>query len=100
MARVVFAKGEQRKFLETVKIKTGLKWQEIASLAGICRRSLCDWRREKNLMTLEAAKKLAEISQVEAPKIIKVFSEYWGYNKAAQAGGLARNKKYGNPGTA
>lgn len=50
-------------------------------------------------MRYEKAKILLEFTKVPLPKIKKILPEYWSVNKAAKAGGLARLKIYGPPGT-
>jgi hypothetical protein len=97
--RVKLLKGEQRKFLDKAAKKTGLSWNEISRLSGICRRSFFDWHREKYYMTYEALLKLQKISRIGIPKNIKVLSEYWSTKKAARLGAMRRYELYGNPGT-
>ncbi len=97
--RVKLLKGEQRKFLDNAAKKTGLSWNEISRLSGVCIRTLFDWRREKYRMTYEALLKLQEISRISVPKNIKIIPEYWINQKAARLGAIARYELYGNPGT-
>jgi DNA-binding XRE family transcriptional regulator len=99
MSRIKLAKGNQKDFLEAVRAKTGLSWDEIANLCGICPRSLRDWRREKYQMSLEAAKRLAELACISLPSITKVLLEHWSAKKASRIGALKRYVIYGNPGT-
>ena len=99
MARIVLAKGNQENFLKAVKAKTGLSWDEIADLCEICPRSLRDWRREKYKMSLEAARELVRMAEVQTPIIFKIISEHWSTKKAARVAGFIRMAKYGNPGT-
>lgn len=101
MARVFFTTGKQKDFLEKVKDKTGLDWDEIARLCGICRRSLINWKREKLHASLKAVRKLEKVSGVKALHIEKIKREHWqiANKEMARRGGLARYRKYGNPGT-
>ena len=99
MARIVLAHGEQRKFLETVQVKTGWNWHRIAKECGICERTIRDWRREKYKMSLEAAEKLALSAKILVPDVVEILPEFWSCSKAGQISGEANMKKYGNPGT-
>lgn len=99
MSRIVVRKGDQKGFLEKVEAETGLSWEEIAKLCGICGRSLCDWRREKNKMTLEAAERLTENTHIPLLNVIEILPEHWSVEKAAKAGGKAHAELYGSPGT-
>lgn len=99
MARVVFRKGEQRKFIEGVEKVTGLNSEELGKLVGISGRSLRDWRSEKLLGSQKALLKLSDFSGISLPKILEVRPEYWSVYKVARKGALTRYRKYGNPGT-
>jgi len=98
MARILFAQGDQRLFIEEAKAKTGLSWDQLAGQLGLCARTLRDWRREKYLMTAEAVEKLSEISGVDA-NIVDIVPVHWSTSKAGRIGGKKRNMLYGNPGT-
>lgn len=97
--RVKLFKGQQKEFLDSVSRKTGLSWNEISRLSGVCRRTFLDWRREKYHMTYKALLKLQEISRILLPKGIEILPEYWSTKKAARLGARRRNELYGNPGT-
>lgn len=99
MSRVVVKKGEQRKFMEQVKYKSCLTWDKLARIVNLSSRTLRDWRREVLKMNYEKAKILSEFTKVSLPSIEKILPEYWSVHKAAKAGGLARLKIYGPPGT-
>jgi len=99
MSRAVVKKGEQRKFMEKVKFESCLTWDKLAKVVNLSSRTLRDWRREVIKINYEKAKSLSEFTKVLLPKIEKILPEYWSVPKAAKAGGLARLKIYGPPGT-
>lgn len=99
MSRIVVNKGSQRKFMEEVKSKSHLTWEELAKVVNLSSRTLRDWRREVFKMSYEKSKILSEFTKVSLPKIEKILPEFWSVHKAAKAGGLAHKKLYGNPGT-
>ena len=49
MSRLVFVKGEQRKFLQKVGCVLGLGSDELGKIVGISGRSFRDWVSEKVL---------------------------------------------------
>jgi len=99
MSRVVVKKGGQRGFMEKVKYESCLTWDKLAKVVNLSSRTLRDWRREVLKMNYEKAKILSEFTKVSLPNIEKILPEYWSVPKAAKAGGLARLKIYGPPGT-
>lgn len=99
MSRIVTPEGKQRLFLEEVKAKTGLTFDQLAKKLGLCGRTIRDWRREKYHMSLEAAQRLSKISGVEMPKIVDILPAYWSTRKAGKIGWQVRNRLHGNPGT-
>jgi hypothetical protein len=42
-------------------------------------------------MSLEAAEKLALSAKIPIPDIVEILPEFWGYKKAASAGGKERH---------
>ena len=98
MYRVFFENGQQQNFLQSV-YTAGYSWDSIASICGVCTRTIRDWRREKFKMSYEAAVKLSEISGVAMPTLVEVRPEYWSTVKAGRTGAIARDKIYGNLGT-
>jgi hypothetical protein len=98
MYRAFFENGQQQNFLQSVHT-AGYSWDSIASICGVCTRTVRDWRREKFKMSYEAAVKLSEISGVAMPIPVEVRPEYWSTVKAGRAGAITRGKIYGNPGT-
>lgn len=93
-------KGQQRKFLELVKSRTRLKWDELGKIVGISGRTLRDWRREIFLGSNKALLKLSKFSGMELPEIKEIRKEYWSIHKAARIGAIKRNEIYGPPGNA
>jgi len=96
--RVIFPKGNQRKFLEKVKNNLGLTIKEVAGVAGVHERTLTDWKREKLSMSLPALKKLCQKANISLPKKIEIRNPFWAAKFSASAGGMAVYKKYGNVG--
>lgn len=99
MARVVFRKGEQRRFIERVEKVTGLSSEGLGELVGISGRSLRDWRSENLLGFQKVLLKLSDFSGISLPKILEIRPEYWSVHKAARKGAYARLKIYGPLGT-
>ena len=93
--RVVFPKGKQKDFLEKIQTKLNLTPKEFAELAGICVRSMTDWKREKLSMSLPAFKKLCQRVRISLPNNIKIKDPFWYTSNGGSAGGIAVYKKYG-----
>lgn len=100
MSRIVFYKGEQRKFLDKVHREKKLNWSGIADICGISQRTLRDWRKEKFYMKYETAQMLAKETSVSLYPPKKILPDYWSTKKASPIGAKIRYKIYGNPGTA
>jgi len=96
--RVIFAKGEQRKFLELIKNRLSLNSSELANLAGIHIRTLVDWKREKYSVSLPALKRLCRKAKISLPKNIKIKDPFWYVSNGSSAGAIAVYKKYGHIG--
>ncbi|MHB8155599.1 MAG: hypothetical protein ACYDFR_06095, partial [Candidatus Omnitrophota bacterium] len=99
MSRVKMANGLQTKFLNSVSKAMNSDWEEVSKIANVSSRTLFDWRREKYKMSYETLIKLNRISKVEIPKVTAILSDYWNVRKAGLAGGIERNRLYGNLGT-
>ncbi|PIP86977.1 hypothetical protein COW81_02595 [Candidatus Campbellbacteria bacterium CG22_combo_CG10-13_8_21_14_all_36_13] len=95
-SRVLFSFGDQKRFLETVKEKSNMKWETIANVINIHDRTLRDWRNEKYTMPLSAVKKLSQTFSISVPK--KIIVKNWGshLSEAGKKGGIIRYKKYGH----
>jgi len=94
--RVIFKKGEQRKFLELIKNRLSLNLDELANLAKVHVRSLTDWRREKYSISLPALKRWCKKANIPLPKNIEIKDPFWYTPKGALAGWIAVCKKYGH----
>lgn len=96
LKRIVFPAGEQREFLNKIQEILKLSSEEIAIIAGVHARTIRDWKREKFLISLDAAKELCKKSNVILPKNIEIREPFWYVPIGAKAGGLASYKKYGS----
>lgn len=94
--RVLFSKGKQKKFLDTVIGKISIK--EVARICDISQRTIRDWRREKFLMDFSALRKICKKANISLPHSIKLKDKYWYAINGASAGGLAVFQKYGKIG--
>lgn len=63
--RVKFNVGKQTAFINSVLAKTGLTLTQLSMKLGINRRTLADWRREENLISLESFNKLIQFSKIK-----------------------------------
>lgn len=66
MSRVYLATGEQTRFLQAVKDKVELTWQQMANICQINRRTLLDWRKERYHMSQGALLRLSHLSGIPA----------------------------------
>jgi len=64
MARAQFPQGRQRLLLKRIGRYFNFNWNEIARIAGVCERTISDWRSGKYNMTNEALIKLCKISRI------------------------------------
>lgn len=93
--RVIFLRGEQRKFLIKVYGATDYSWEKLAGVAGITVRTLSDWKREKYSLPLTSYKIFVNLSGISTPKYREIRVSRWWAKKAAKLGGIAMYKKYG-----
>jgi hypothetical protein len=100
MSRILLEKGVQKKFLLRVHEVNNLSWQKIAELCHVSERTLRAWRSEKYKINQESLSTLLKLPNSQIPKPMRILPEYWNIKSAAALGGIARYKKYGNPGTA
>ena len=100
MPRVVFAKGAQRQYLETVKEALGGRTENLALCCSVHPRTIRDWQREKYLISHEAVTSLQRISGIPCPAILEILPEHWSTGKASRLGARRRFERHGNPGTA
>ncbi len=83
--RLKFKKGLQQKFLEKIKEKSGLNWEELSKKLNLCRNTIAFyWRKEISTIPLSFAKKLIEEYPFEKWENIKlnwvekILSRNWG----------------------
>jgi len=89
--RILFPKGEQRKFIESVLLKMSIT--ESAKLCKLSERTIRDWRREKFLMHRDALLKLCKAMSISLPENIIEKDDYW-YSDLS-TGGKVVMQKYG-----
>lgn len=89
--RILFKKGEQKKFLEAILLKISVT--DAAELCVVSDRTIRDWRREKFLMNKDAAMKLSQKANICFPKNFQEKDDYWYADP--YAGAKASIKKYG-----
>lgn len=101
MKRLKFKKGKQREYLLKVKNEGGLSANQLSEIVGISRRSYCDWEHEKSSMTVNAANKFMQMTQIGLPEHKNVLAKRWVDSKisACKKGGLSRFVQHGSPGT-
>ena len=92
--RVIFAKGEQKKFLVRVKNKQKVSWAHMAKFLRVSNRSLGDWTREKFSMPLSAVRGLSGKAGVAIPRNIEIRNPFWYVSRGAVLGGIALYRKY------
>lgn len=93
--RLKFKKGFQKKFLENIKEKSGLNWEDLARELNLCRNTVAFyWRNEESTIPLSFAKRLLKEypfqkwGKIEQNWVEKVLPKNWGQELS---GGL--NKK-------
>ncbi len=99
MDRVKFKKGEQKKFLNTVKLLSKKSWEELSDICEIKSRTLFDWKREKFKMSHKSFIKLNKKFNINEYKPIKIISSIEEFKKRGKLGGKASFRKYGKIGT-
>ena len=93
--RVLFIKGEQRKFIDLVMEKLNANINKLAFLANVHPRSIRDWKREKLSVPLTALNIFCTEANLPMPKEIEIKEPFWYSSKGSMAGWLAVKKKYG-----
>lgn len=96
--RVVFPRGEQKRFLLKIQKKTGSSWETLAKKAGVCRRTLTDWKREKYSISLKSLKIFLKISALRWPSHSEIRKSFWWTHDAAKIAGRLVYQKYGTIG--
>lgn len=100
MPRLVFAQGEQKRYLTAVKKAMNTQIEILALNCKVHPRTFQDWQREKYRISQEAVTSLQKISGIPSPRILEILPDYWSTRKAGQVGARRRFERYGNPGTA
>lgn len=97
-ARLQFAQGEQKKFIEQVYKMSNLTTKELAALASVHTRSFTDWKREKLRMSASAAEIYCRQFNLQLPEKKDLLINRWknAQKAAARIGGTNRYKLYGN----
>lgn len=98
MARLVFKKGDQSRFLTEAQKVLRYSVGEMASVIGIAERSYRYWLNEKVLGRKDKLYKISNISQTELPKIVEEREEFWSGRVNGSIGGKKRFSLYGVPG--
>ena len=93
--RVEFPEGKQGKFILFIQTKLNIGVDELAHIAGVCPRTMRDWRREKFSISHESLKILCRKANVSIPKSIKIKDPFWYVNLGAKTGWIALIDKYG-----
>jgi len=99
MARVIFKKNKQSKFLEKVKFTSGLSTEKLASICNVCNRTFKDWSKGKFNISYKALLILVKKVNLPLPKDIRIVEDYWYVKKGARKGVLRRIQLYGGIGT-
>lgn len=94
--RVLFNKGEQKKFINKILSKISIR--EAAKLCNLSERTIRDWRREKFLIESGALRKLCGKTGIRFPSNIKTKKDYWYVGYGSSIGGSVVWKKYGRIG--
>ncbi len=99
--RVKFKPGDQKRWIEKVMKASSLSIKELAAVAKIHPRSFRDWKNEKLAMSFFAMNLFCKKFNIEPPERKEVLIKRWleARKKRNRIGGIARFKKYGNPGT-
>lgn len=96
--RLVFAKGQQRRFLMEARKQLGYSnWTEMSSSFDFHRRSLSDWAKEKWRISEEAAMVIAARSGVVIPATVKPLKWQDHARRAGRIGNAVIQQKYSGP---
>ena len=79
--RVVFQKGKQNIFLDSVIDKISIR--KTAEICNLSERTIRDWRREKFLMDFYSLQKICRKLNISLPSKIKLKNKYWYTKKRA-----------------
>lgn len=93
--RYKFPPGVQGEFIRACIKKSGGGNEVIAKKLSVSVRSITDWKREKFLISMNAARALSKLSGISIPRSGKPIDEFWYVSKGAKKGGIASYKKQG-----
>lgn len=96
--RYKFPRGKQRKFIKTCFKQLNYRNKDAAKKLSVSIRSITDWKKEKFLISVDAAQKLSKLSGIKIPSDKKELNKFWYVAKGGVIGGKAVLKKYGHIG--
>ena len=93
--RVIFRSGRQRELVDDVKEASGLTWEELGRITGLCEITLRDsFRKELHSMSYDVFLRLCKAARLKPskylPDIIDVKERNWGRAKGGTIGGSRR----------
>ncbi len=94
--RYKFRKNLQNHFIAKCQKKLNFNNQRTANLLSVSVRTITDWKREKFLLPINAARILSKKSGIPIPKTKTSKKQFWYVTKGARLGGLRSYKKQGN----
>lgn len=99
--RLIFPKGEQSKFINSLCEKNSFNTKQLAEMIGIPPRTLSDWKREKYYISEFGLNLICNRFHIPIPNNVNKLREDWEKErlKANRKGGLARFRIYGSPAT-
>ncbi len=96
--RVVLEPNSRKNFFDQIRtVENGISL--AAQTVGVSERTIRDWSRGAHLPSQAAIQLLARAFCIKTPEVISYIDELELKRNAARFGALARNNKYGNPGT-
>ena len=99
MSRISFPKGEQTKWINKLLVDNNISVKDLSKLAGVCSRTLRDWRREKFTISEKAFLLINQQFHLNKPSNISLLNNYWYVLKGVKKGALRRLALYGPLGT-
>ncbi|MCL5970197.1 MAG: helix-turn-helix domain-containing protein, partial [Patescibacteria group bacterium] len=99
MARIIFPKGKQGDWINSILLKEGISINALARICDVSERTVRDWRREKFTISKKVVLKLCNYFNLEFPSETVESIDYWYVTKGARKGALKRQELYGPLGT-
>lgn len=96
--RVLFARGDQERFLNKGKKHLDFTMSQFARFLNVNIRTLTDWKREKFLMPLSTVNFIKKKTGISPPSNIYIKNKLEDVRIAGRLGGVAVYKKYGKIG--